>query len=117
MRVVKYNFNGQIQDMTVYTKSEVLAKFKVREDDIDGQTFQIEYAIGKMNKRLSRREKINRLRTVADTLKEVLHNEEYLDIEVSNITYALGNTVALSDKEVLVHKVADNRKLWANIVE
>ena len=106
-----------MQERTVYTKAEVLAKFKVREDDIDGQTFQIEYAIGKMNKRLSRRERINRLRTVADTLKEVLYDDEYLDIEVSNITYALWNTVALSDKEVLVHKVADNRKLWGNVVE
>ena len=108
MRTVNYNFNGEMQERTVYTKAEVLAKFKIREDDIDGQTFQIEYAIGKMN---------NRLRTVADTLKEVLYDEEYLDIEVSNIAYALWNTVALSDKEVLVHKVADNRKLWANVVE
>ena len=117
MRVVKYNFNGEMQERDVYTKSEVIAEFKVREDDIDGQPFQIEYAIGKMNKRLSRRERLNRLRTVADTLKEVLYDEEYLDIEVSNIAYALWNTVALSDKEVLADKVADNRKLWANVVE
>jgi hypothetical protein len=89
MRTVNYNFNGEIQERTVYTKDEVLDKFTVRENDIDGQTFQIEYAIGKMNKRLSRRERINRLRTVADTLKEVLYDEEYLDIEVSNIAYAL----------------------------
>lgn len=89
MRTVNYNFNGEMQERTVYTKAEVLNKFKVREDDIDGQTFQIEYVIGKMNKRLSRRERIKRLRTVADTLKEVLYDEEYLDIEVSNIAYAL----------------------------
>ena len=29
----------------------------------------------------------------------------------AEIAYALWNTVAISDKEVLVHKVADNRKL------
>jgi len=117
MRTVNYNFNGEIQKRIVYTKSEVLAEFTVRKNDYDGQNFQIEYAIGRMNKRLSRRERINRLRTVVNTLKEALCDEEYLDIEVTNIAHALWNTVAISDKEVLVHKVADNRKLWANVVK
>lgn len=109
MREIKYNFNGQIQDMPVYTRREVLDALNIRVNDSCGQPYWIEYAMGRMNPRISRREKLRTLAKSTAKLKNMLTADEYLYIEVSNIAYTL------LTPELLAETIINQRQLWNNV--
>lgn len=111
MREVNYNFNGEIQKRVAYTKDEVLNDFKIRANDIDGQTFWIDRTLIRMDMTLSRKERISKLAKVVDKLKDMLCDDEYLDIEVMNIAYNLLDLNALADT------VANHKKVWNNVIK
>ena len=109
MREVKYNFNGQIQDMPVYTRREVIDALNIRVNDSYGQSYWIEYAMGRMNPRISRREKLRTLAKSTAKLKNMLKADEYLYIEVSNIA------CTLLTPELLAETIINQRQLWNNV--
>ena len=111
MKTVNYKFNGEIQKHIVYTREEILDEFKIRENDIDGQTFWIDYATARMDQHLSRSEQLNILTKSIEKLKDMLCEEEYLDIEKTNIAHALLNINALTDT------LKNHDKIWANVIE
>ena len=74
MRTVNYKSGKQIQEMKVYTVDEVLTGLKIRSNDSYGQPYWIEYAMGRMNPRISRREKLRTLAKSTAKLKKYAYS-------------------------------------------